>query len=105
MHLAAQLLPVFSPVFHAIDPFIQVALRVQRFADLVPFQVEIVVAVVITLGVGWMRSIRHMADCIDDKTGDERAVGVGADDGFIHDLFGGQDDRFGRKGGLPFARR
>ena len=35
-----------------------------------------------------------MADRIHDEAGDQRAVGIGADDCFIHDFFGGQDHAF-----------
>jgi hypothetical protein len=96
----AQLLPVGSAVGQAVDPFVQVGRRLRRLADLVPFQVEIVVAVVVALGVGGVRAVGHVADRIDDKLGDQGAVGVRADDIFIDNLFGGQDDVLGGKGGL-----
>ena len=39
-----------------------------------------------------------MADGADDKAGDQCAVRVGADDCFVHDFFGSQDDFFRGEG-------
>src|SRR5512141_2464747 len=50
-----QLLPVGFAIRHAIHPFLQVCL--QRFiclAELIPFQVKVVIPVIISLGIGGM---------------------------------------------------
>ena len=85
----AQLLPVFGAVLHPINPFVQISLyALAGFADLVSFQVEGVIAVIIPLGVGWVGSVWDVANRVDDETGDQGAVRVGADDRFVDDLLG-----------------
>ena len=91
----AEFLPVFSPVFDPIDPLIQPGGQgFGGFADLVPLQVEGVITVVVSLGIGWMGAVWDMAHRVDHKTGDERAIGIRADLVFADDLLGGQDDAF-----------
>ena len=97
----SQFLPVFVAVFHPVHPFIQPLLHPGGiFGDLIPFQIEGVVTVIITLGVGGMTGKGNVADRIDDETGDEGAVGVGADHCLIDNFFGGDDDVLGSKSGF-----
>ncbi len=106
MHIRPELFPVFGAVLHPVDPLIQPLLHAGGvFGDLIPFQVEGIVAVVISLRIGGMAGEWNVADGIHDEIRDDGAVGVGADDGLIDDLFRGDDDMLWRQKRLPSARR
>ena len=101
MGLRAEFFPVFGPVLDAENPFIQVLLDACfTFADIVPIDIEIIVAVIAALRIARLCTAGTMANRADDKTGDQRPVRTGADHRLINELFSGQADPFGGKGEL-----
>jgi len=85
----------------AVDPFIEPGpdtLGITR--ELVPLQIKRIVSIIVALDVRGMSPIRDLHHCVDDETGDERAVGIGTDDGLVHDLFDDDDYLAGSKGHL-----
>ena len=70
MSIRTEFLPVFSPIFDAIDPLIQPIVQgFGGFADLIPFQVEGIITVVVSLGIGGMSAVWDMANRVNHKTG------------------------------------
>ena len=58
----------------------------------VPGEIGLVVSVVITLNVRRMRAIRFVHHRIDDQTGNQSTIGIGADHRFVNQLFHHDDD-------------
>src|SRR5208283_572157 len=53
MNLVSEFLPVFFTIVDAINPFIQIIFySIRRIADLVPFQIKLIVAIIIYLRIG-----------------------------------------------------
>src|SRR5215216_3460930 len=74
---AAQFFLVLVSIFHTINPFIQVFPgSVGGFADLIPGEIELIVAVIISLGVGGMAGKRHMAHRADHNARNHGPVRV-----------------------------
>src|SRR5207247_649144 len=68
--------------------------------DALPGDVEIVVAVVVALRVGWVRPPRLYHHRAHDDTRNHGAVGIGADDLLIHQLFHDDDHALRGEGGF-----
>jgi hypothetical protein len=71
-----------------------------RAGDPIPFHVELVVTIVAALSVRRMRTVRFVHDCIHEQAGDYRAIGITADDCFLHHLIYNNDNATGREGNL-----
>ena len=85
MCILAQFLPIFRPIGNAINPLIQICqYGLPAFADLIPFEIESVITVVIPLGIRWVGAIRHVANGIHDKTGDQSAVWIRTDHALVY---------------------
>src|SRR4030042_4900077 len=98
MYFLAQFFPIFQSIFNPIHPFIQIgSSSFSVTADVIPLQIEIVVAVIIPLGIGWMSAEWHMTDRIHNEAGYQSAVWIRTDNSFIHDLLCSEDHPFGCK--------
>src|SRR2546421_6997228 len=85
-------LQVRLPMGHAAHEVVEVALqRVPVARDRFPRDVEIIVAIVVPLRVRRVRAPRLHHDCIHDHAGDDRAVRIGADYRFVHQLLDHDD--------------
>src|SRR6266545_2132047 len=101
MSLFSQLLPILISILHTIHPLIQISpCRFRGFAHLIPGEVELVVAVIVSLCVTRMARKRDMTYRADNNPRDHRTVWVRANDRFIHDLFRGQNDSLRSKRGF-----
>src|SRR2546428_5798261 len=86
------LLEVRGPIRDAVHELVEIAAQLAGIAgDPLPRDVEVVVAVVVALRVGGMRTPGLEHHGVDDHPGDERAVRVGADHALVHELFHDHD--------------
>ena len=88
----SQFLPVFLSAADAKDPLIQPRVDSSAIlADLIPVQVEHVIAVVITLGVGGVGAMRDVAHCFNGSVREGACDLDRTNDLFINDLLSCDD--------------